>query len=148
MPINDQAAAINECILWEIEGNDVVYTSINTVVEQDNATHYPVEFLNTLSANGLSVHIIQLKVSVPIVLLRNLPPPELCNETRLKVVSLHRHTIGAEILMVVASARQHLYHAFPPYLRTSRSSSSAYSSQDELLLTKATVRCLLPRHQS
>ncbi|CAG4984962.1 unnamed protein product [Colias eurytheme] len=97
-PKNDQAAAINDCILSEIEGNEVVYTSINTVVEQDDATHYPVEFLNSLSASGLPAHTIKLKVGVPIMLLRNLSPPKLCNGTRLKVISLHRHTIEAEIL--------------------------------------------------
>ncbi|CAG4939145.1 unnamed protein product [Colias eurytheme] len=62
-PKNDQAAAaaINECILSEIEGNEVVYTSINTVVEKDDATLYPVEFLNSLSASGLPAHTIKLK---------------------------------------------------------------------------------------
>ncbi|CAH0397837.1 unnamed protein product [Chilo suppressalis] len=44
----ESAAAIIECIFSEIEGNKVVYTSINTVVEQDDATHYPEEFLNYL----------------------------------------------------------------------------------------------------
>ncbi|CAH0697151.1 unnamed protein product [Spodoptera exigua] len=60
-PKNDQAAAINESILLEIEGIEVVYTSINTVVEQDDATHYPVEFLNSLTASGLPAHNIKLK---------------------------------------------------------------------------------------
>ena len=49
-PKNDQAAAINNSILSQIGGDEVVYTSINTVVEQDDATNYPVEFLNSLSA--------------------------------------------------------------------------------------------------
>lgn len=94
----DQAAAINECILSGIEGNEVVHTSINTVVEQDDATHYPVEFLNSLSASGLPAHTIKLKVGVPIMLLQNLSPPKLFNRTRLKVISLHRHTIESKIL--------------------------------------------------
>ncbi|CAH2092925.1 unnamed protein product [Euphydryas editha] len=33
-----------------------------------------------------------------LMLLRNLFPPKLCNETRLKVISLHKHTIEEEIL--------------------------------------------------
>ncbi|RVE43066.1 hypothetical protein evm_012297 [Chilo suppressalis] len=48
---------------------------------------------------GLSAHIVKLKVGVPIMLLQNLSHVSLlCNKTRLKVNSLHRHTIEAEIL--------------------------------------------------
>ncbi|CAH0407953.1 unnamed protein product [Chilo suppressalis] len=85
-PNNDQTAAINEYILLEIEGNELVYTSIK------------FEFLNFLSASGLPAHTIKLKVGVPIMLLRNLSPPKLYNGTRLKIISLHRHAIEAEIL--------------------------------------------------
>ncbi|KAJ8723217.1 hypothetical protein PYW08_003129 [Mythimna loreyi] len=64
------------------------------------ATHYPVEFLNSQPACGLPAHTIKLKVGVPIMHLRNLSPPKWYNETRLNVISLHRHTIEAKILMV------------------------------------------------
>ncbi|KAL0882000.1 hypothetical protein ABMA27_001749 [Loxostege sticticalis] len=78
--------------------DEVVYYSINTILDQGAATTYPVEFLNSLSASGLPAHTITLKVGVPIMLLRNLTPPKLCNGTRLKVVSLQRNLIEAEIL--------------------------------------------------
>lgn len=97
-PKNEQAATLNDRILGEIVGDEVVYTSINTVVDEDSATEYPVEFLNSLSASGLPAHFIKLKVGVPIMLLRNLSPPKLCNGTRLKVVMLQRNLIEAEIL--------------------------------------------------
>lgn len=97
-PKNDQAAAINNNILSAIKGSEIVYTSINTVVDQDDVTNYPVEFLNTLTANGLPAHKISLKVGVPIMLLRNITPPKLCNGTRLKVMKLHKNLIEAEIL--------------------------------------------------
>lgn len=97
-PRNDQAVRINLDILNHVEGEVVEYTSINRVMEQDDATNYPVEFLNSLSAPGLPAHNITLKIGVPIILLRNLSPPKLCNGTRLKVISLQRNIIEAEIL--------------------------------------------------
>uniref|UniRef100_A0A0A9D642 DNA helicase Pif1-like 2B domain-containing protein n=1 Tax=Arundo donax TaxID=35708 RepID=A0A0A9D642_ARUDO len=50
---------------------------------------YPTEFLNTIHVSGLPNHHLQLKVGVPIVLLRNLDPSKgLCNGTRLIVTQL------------------------------------------------------------
>ena len=97
-PRNDQVTAINEKMLSAIVGDEVVYTSYNSVVNQCDVTTYPVEFLNSLTANGLPAHKIRLKVGVPVMLLRNLTPPKLCNGTRLQVTALHRHIIQGKIL--------------------------------------------------
>lgn len=51
----------------QFEESQVEYTTINSVVEQDEATTYPVEFLNSLSTPDLPAHIIKLKVGVPII---------------------------------------------------------------------------------
>lgn len=49
-----------------------------------DAGHYPVEFLHgTLNPPG-GVHRLHLKVGIPITLLRNIRPPELCNGIRLQ----------------------------------------------------------------
>lgn len=60
-PLNDQAARINLDMLANVEGELVEYTSINRVMEQGDATNYPVEFLDSLSARGLPSHKIYLK---------------------------------------------------------------------------------------
>ncbi|CAH2098246.1 unnamed protein product [Euphydryas editha] len=96
-PRNDQAAAINLKILTHVSGNSVQYTSINTVMEEEDATHYPVEFLESLNTPGLPAHKIVLKIGVPIILL-SLCPPKLCNGTRLKITNLQQNIIEAEIL--------------------------------------------------
>ncbi|XP_026744780.1 ATP-dependent DNA helicase PIF1-like, partial [Trichoplusia ni] len=83
-PRNDQAATINAEILSLVSGDNVEYISINRVMEEGESTSYPVEFLESLSAPGLPAHKIKLKIGVPIMLLRNLSPPKLCNGTRLK----------------------------------------------------------------
>ncbi|XP_022182202.1 uncharacterized protein LOC111042018 [Myzus persicae] len=68
------------------------------MVNIDNATKYPVEFLNSLKPTGVPYDRIILRVGTPIVLLRNLKPPKLCNGTRLKVKALHRNIVEATIL--------------------------------------------------
>lgn len=67
-------------------------------MEQNDSTTYPIEFLNSLSAPGLPSHLLNLKVGVPIILLRNLSPPKLCNGTRLKIIALQPNLIEAEVL--------------------------------------------------
>nr|XP_023023635.1 uncharacterized protein LOC111511847 [Leptinotarsa decemlineata] len=42
-PKNNQAAAINDILLMSLEGEEKVYTSIDTVVNTDDATNHPVE---------------------------------------------------------------------------------------------------------
>ncbi|XP_025421174.1 uncharacterized protein LOC112691234 [Sipha flava] len=82
-PKNDQAAAINDTLLMSFEGEEKVYTSIDTMVNMDDATNYPVEFLNSLKPPGMPYHRLILRVGTPIMLSRNLKPPKLCNGTRL-----------------------------------------------------------------
>ncbi|CAH2098240.1 unnamed protein product [Euphydryas editha] len=66
-------------------------------MEEEDATHYPVEFLESLNTPGLPAHKIVLKIGVPIILL-SLCPPKLCNGTRLKITNLQQNIIEAEIL--------------------------------------------------
>ncbi|XP_025425697.1 uncharacterized protein LOC112694448 [Sipha flava] len=96
-PKNDQAAAINDTLLMSFEGEEKVYTSIDTVVNMDDATYYPVEFLNSLKPPGMPYHRLILRMGTPIMLLRNLKPPKLCNRTRLKVKALHRNIVETTI---------------------------------------------------
>jgi ATP-dependent DNA helicase PIF1 len=44
-------------------------------MDLSEALLYPVEFLNSLESTGIPTHNLQLKVGVPIMLLRNLDPP-------------------------------------------------------------------------
>lgn len=68
------------------------------MMDQEEPTNYLKELLNSLNVSGLPSHIIKLKICVPIILLRNLSPPKLCNGTRLKVVNLQPNVIEAKIL--------------------------------------------------
>jgi len=50
-------------------GEEKVYTSIDAVINIDNATNYPVEFLNLLKQPGMPQHKLILRVDTPIMLL-------------------------------------------------------------------------------
>ncbi|CAM1292288.1 Uncharacterised protein r2_g144 [Pycnogonum litorale] len=68
------------------------------MVDQEQAVNYPTEFLNSLEPPGMPSHKLALKEDVPIMLLRNLDPPKLCNGTRLIVKMMMPHLLEAQIM--------------------------------------------------
>ncbi|UYV66868.1 hypothetical protein LAZ67_4003184 [Cordylochernes scorpioides] len=97
-PRNDAVDEINNCIQDMLPGSVTEYNSINTMVDVDDTVNYPSEFLNSLNPSGLPPHHLRLKIGSPIMLLRNLDPPKLCNGTRLCVKRLLPNVIEATIL--------------------------------------------------
>ncbi|BHF84822.1 hypothetical protein SprV_0902797400 [Sparganum proliferum] len=85
---NKDVHQLNHIIQSRIPGEAVVYTSINSVVDADEAVNYPTEFLNSLDLPGMPPHVLRLKIGVPIIMLRNISQPKLCNGTRLAKLKL------------------------------------------------------------
>ncbi|XP_029640474.1 uncharacterized protein LOC115215451 [Octopus sinensis] len=65
-----------------------VYKSVDTIPNQDEVVDYSTEFLNSLEPSGVPPHIRTLKADSPVMLIRNLNPPTLCNGTRLVITKL------------------------------------------------------------
>lgn len=95
---NNDVNAINYAIQEQIAGDCVTYKSIDSVMNADEVVNYPIEFLNSLDLPGVPPHILSLKIGTPIILLRNINPPRLCNGTRLAVKRLMPNVIEATIL--------------------------------------------------
>jgi ATP-dependent DNA helicase PIF1 len=67
-------------------------------MNHDEVVNYPAEFLNSLDLPGMPPHVLTLKIGVPIILLRKINSPRLCNGTRLSVRNLMNSIIEATIL--------------------------------------------------
>nr|XP_043633624.1 uncharacterized protein LOC122604826 [Erigeron canadensis] len=103
-PKNETADDINCKVLDMTPGTTRTYLNTDTIVPHtgdhiDTEILYPTEYLNLLTFNGLPPHQLQLKLSTPIMLLRNLNQTEgLCNGTRLIVTQLLPKVIEAQVI--------------------------------------------------
>ena len=76
-PKNETADQLNAQILETISGTSHFYTSVDEAVPIGNdggATEllYPLEYLNSMKFPGISPHKLEIKIGVPVMLLRNL----------------------------------------------------------------------------
>ncbi|XP_021303794.1 ATP-dependent DNA helicase PIF1-like [Sorghum bicolor] len=95
---NDHVDRLNAMMIERFPSDEKVYHSFDTVVD-DPQNHFPIDFMNLITPNGLTPHELKLKINCPMILLRNLDPNNgLCNGTRLMVRALQDNAIDAEIV--------------------------------------------------
>ncbi len=108
-PKNTDVDEVNNAILESLSEEFHMYLSTNSLVPTEESASaaarvsmdslYPVEFLNILQFSDIANHKLELKVGVPILLLRNLNQSiGLCNGTRLIVKRLGQRVIEAKII--------------------------------------------------
>ena len=97
-PLNESVRMINHICIRNFPGESKEYSSFNSVCLGTEATHFPTEFLNSLELSGLPPHQLELKKGSPIMCMRNIDPPRLCNGTRLIVEDLYDNLIVAKII--------------------------------------------------
>jgi ATP-dependent DNA helicase PIF1 len=108
-PKNIDVDEVNNAILESLFEELHMYLSANSLTPTEKGASaatgvsmdslYPVEFLNTLQFGGIANHKLELKVGVPILLLRNFNQSiGLCNGTRLIVKRLGQRVIEVEII--------------------------------------------------
>jgi ATP-dependent DNA helicase PIF1 len=123
-PKNIDVDEVNNAILESLSEESHTYLSANSLIPTEEGASvavrvsmdslYLVEFLDTLQFSGITNHELELKVGVPILLLRNLNQSiGLCNGTRLIVkrlisVSLKRkssqETMSVHVCSYLASS--------------------------------------------
>jgi hypothetical protein len=115
------------------------YHSFDLAID-DPHNYYPLEFLNTLTPNGLPPHVLKLKIRCPVILLRNLDPANgLCNGTRPLVRGFQMNTIDAEIVLgsMLGSGFSSLGYPYAhPMMKCSRSNSRESNSLSDLVLQR------------
>ncbi|XP_074351068.1 uncharacterized protein LOC141690263 [Apium graveolens] len=88
-PLNEYVEKINREVLSRLPCTAHVYKSCDSICKgsaTSDETLYPPKYFNTLRFSGMPNHKIEVKVGVPIMLLRNLNPKKgLYNGTRLIV---------------------------------------------------------------
>ncbi|XP_044591378.1 ATP-dependent DNA helicase PIF1-like [Cotesia glomerata] len=89
---------INFQIQQLLPGDLMSFKSIDTVVNENESVNFPTEFLNSLDIPGMPPHNLQLNIGSPMILLRNLNPPQLCNGTRLIIKKITGNIHEATIL--------------------------------------------------
>jgi ATP-dependent DNA helicase PIF1 len=100
-PKNEDVHKLNYIVLDRLQGISKTYSSVDSVVEQENINplDYPVEFFNSLTPSGTPQHKLTLKKGAIIMLMRNLNSTRgLCNGTRLIVHAMHNNFIIGKVL--------------------------------------------------
>ena len=98
-PLNQTTRTINDTLVAQLPGESVEYRSLDSVLDESQAVHFPIEFLNSLEVSGFPSHILSLKLSASIIILWSLDPPKVTNGTRCVCVitKLSANTIEAKI---------------------------------------------------
>ncbi|GJV63447.1 ATP-dependent DNA helicase PIF1-like protein [Tanacetum coccineum] len=104
-PTHEVVGVINDCLLSQILGEEVVYYSSDSICESEGVDKTYTEslcspeVLNGLKLSGIPNHKLALKVGVPIMLIQNIDQTAgLCNGTRLRILKLGELVNEAQIM--------------------------------------------------
>ena len=97
-PKNIAVHKTNTIMLDMLPAERMTYESLDKIIDEAQVVNYLTEFLHSLEPPGFSPHKLILKANVPIMLLRNLDPPKLCNGTCLLCHRLLPHVIEAIVM--------------------------------------------------
>lgn len=95
---NEHVDELNAKMIDMLPGQEKVYHNFDSI-EDDPHNHYPIDFLNSLTPNGLPPHVLKVKMNCFVILLRNFDPRNiLSNGTRLMIRAFQDNAIDAKIV--------------------------------------------------
>ncbi|XP_048599584.1 uncharacterized protein LOC106373031 [Brassica napus] len=102
-PTNEDVNKINQHMLDKLPGEERIYLSFDSIDASDrfsfNDQALTPDFLNTIKASVLPNHSIRLKVSCPVMLLRNIDHTNgLMNGTRLQITEMDDLMVKAKVI--------------------------------------------------
>ena len=75
-----------------------------------DAVHFSIEFLESMNDPGLPFHELKLlKVGVPMILIPDINPPQLCNGTRLIITSLLCTNVLQTVILIGVSSGESVF---------------------------------------
>ena len=75
-PLNETTRTINSASVAQLPDEPVEYRSLDSVLDESQAVHFPIEFLEV---SGFPSHLLSLKLAASIIIYRSLDPPRVTN---------------------------------------------------------------------
>uniref|UniRef100_A0A0A9BFG3 DNA helicase Pif1-like 2B domain-containing protein n=1 Tax=Arundo donax TaxID=35708 RepID=A0A0A9BFG3_ARUDO len=95
---NEHVDELNAKMINRFPSKEKIYYSFDSI-DDDSRNNYPLDFLNSITPNGLPLHVLKVKINYPVILLRNLDPHNgLCNGTGLMVRAFQNNIIDVNIV--------------------------------------------------
>lgn len=96
-PLNSRVDEVNHYQLERFPGDVRTFLSFTSAPDANN-TLYPLEVLQSVRLSGMPPHQLLLKRNCPVIILRNIESPVLCNGTRCRVVEMGPNLLEVEVV--------------------------------------------------
>ena len=98
-PRNVKVGEINSLMRGLFPGGSRTYSSADSIQGAKDGAQYLVEYLNSINTGGLPPSQLEVKIGVPLMLLRNLDPGlGLCNGTSLRLMRIINRVLHVKII--------------------------------------------------
>lgn len=84
--------------MTQMPGELTTYWSVDRTAYEEDKDLFPTEYFNAFFDASLPPHKLYVKPGIPVMLLRNLDPPRLCNGTRLRITRCGKQIFEGEIM--------------------------------------------------